>query len=288
MEKRMPEHFQDVLDECIDRVLQGESVEECLRRYPQQAAELEPLLRVALATRRTSSVVEPRTEFKDRTRYEVQSRLAAKELRATSKKAPTVIWIPRWAAVTACLVLVLVLAGTGTVAAASGSVPGDTLYSVKTATEQIQWKLTFSQKAKARLQARFAERRVWEIAQLAKKGRTEKLGSLASRFEAHLAKVEQLAVQIRSTDSEDGERISELRQVLYVNRARDLAILEVAEARAPERTRAVIAVARARLMERYGEAIKALDELQGGQVGLTRATGESGTSYQLRMGWPWR
>jgi hypothetical protein len=103
-----------------------------------------------------------------------------------------------------------------------------------------------------------------------------------------LAKVEQLAVQIRSTDSEDGERISELRQVLYVNRARDLAILEVAEARAPERTRAVIAVARARLMERYGEAIKALDELQGGQVGLTRATGGSGTSYQLRMGWPWR
>jgi hypothetical protein len=283
MEKRMPEHFQDVLDECIDRVLQGESVDECLRRHPQQAAELEPLLRVALATKRASSVVEPRAEFKDRTRYEVQSRVAAKWRGTSPKKAPAAVWIPRWAVVTACLALVLVLAGTGTVAAASGSVPGDKLYSVKMATEQVQWKLTFSQKAKAKLQARFAERRVQEIAQLAKKGRTEELEKLTSRFEAHLAKIEQLAEQIRATDSEDGERITELRQVLYVNMARDLAILEVAEARAPERAQAAIAVARARLMERYGEAIKALDELQGGQVGLTRATGGSGTRYQSLM-----
>jgi phage gp36-like protein len=182
----------------------------------------------------------------------------------------------------ACLVLVLVLAGTGTVAAASGSVPGDNLYSVKMAAEQVQWKLTFSQKAKARLQARFAERRVQEMAQLARKGRTEELEKLTSRFGAHLAKIEQLAAQIRATDSEDGERITELRQVLYVNMARDLAIIEVAEARAPVRARAAIAVARAKLMERYSEAIKALEELQGGQVGLTRAAGESGTRYQLR------
>jgi len=279
----MREHFQDVLDECIDRALQGESVEECLRCYPQQAAELEPLLRVALATRRTSSVVEPRAEFKDRTRYEVQSRLAVKGRSTSLKKAPPSVWIPRWVVVMACLVLVLVLAGTGTVAAASGSVPGDTLYSVKMATEQVQWKLTFSQGAKARLQARFAARRVQEMAQLAKKGRTEELEKLTSRFEAHLAKIEQLAVQIRATDSEDGERITELRQVLYVNRARDLAILDVAEARAPERAQAAIAVARAKLMERYGEAIKALDELRDGQVGLTRATGESVTRYQLRV-----
>jgi hypothetical protein len=36
-------------------------------------------------------------------------------------------------------------------------------------------------------------------------------------------------------------------------------------------------------MERYGEAIKALDELRGGQVGLTSAIGESETRYQSRM-----
>jgi len=279
----MSEHFQDVLDECIERALQGESVEECLRRYPQQAAELETLLRVALATKRASSVVEPRAEFKNRIRYKVQSRVAAKWRGTSPKKAPAAVWIPRWAVVTACLALVLVLAGTGTVAAASGSVPGDKLYSVKMATEQVQWRLTFSQKAKARLQARFAERRVQEMAQLAGKGRTEQLEKLTSRFGAHLARIEQLAAQIRATDSEDGERITELRQLLYVNMARDLAILEVAEARAPVRAQTAIAVARVKLMERYGEAIKALEELQGGQIGLTRAAGESGTRYQLRM-----
>jgi hypothetical protein len=258
----MPEHFHDVLDECLERVLQGESVEQCLQRHPDQARELEPLLRVALATRRTCSTVEPRAEFKDRTRYEVRSNLAAKGHNASPRRAPAAVWIPRWAVVTACLALVLVFAGTGTVAASSDSVPGERLYAVKMAAEQVQWKLTFSQRAKARLQARFAARRVLEMAQLAKSGRTERLDKLTTRFEAHLAKIEQLAEQIKVTDPEDGERITELRQMLYVNMARDMAILEVAEAKAPERAHAAIAVAKFRLMQEYDKAIDALDELE--------------------------
>ena len=43
--------FNRVLDDCLDRLLlRGETVESCLARYPQQTAELEPLLRAMLQT----------------------------------------------------------------------------------------------------------------------------------------------------------------------------------------------------------------------------------------------
>jgi hypothetical protein len=233
-----------------------------LARYPEQAAELEPLLQVAAAAGKAASGVEVRPEFKARVRHEVQLHLRSEGRKAEPKRIPALRWIPRWAAVAACVALVFVFAAGGTVAASSGSVPGDTLYQVKTATEQVQMKLTFSESAKAKLQARFAERRAREMAGLAEKGRTARLGALASRFKTYLAKIEQLAAQIEAADPEDGERISELREILYSNMARDLALLDAAEAKAPWRARNAIAVAKFRLIQEYDKAIDALDELQ--------------------------
>ena len=40
--------FNNILDECLESLLTGqETVEQCLQRYPEYAAELEPLLRTA-------------------------------------------------------------------------------------------------------------------------------------------------------------------------------------------------------------------------------------------------
>jgi hypothetical protein len=274
--------FDDILNECVEQVLRGGSLEQCLLRYPDQARELEPLLRVAVAAGKASATVEPRPEFKERTRHEIQSRLRFKDRKVESKKTSMAGWMPRWAAVAVSLVFVLLLAGTTTVAASSGSVPGDTLYAVKTAAEGVRSKLAFSEEAKAELQAEFAERRVWEMAQLVKKGRTGQLESLATKFTAHLAKMEQLAARIRASDPEDGERISELRQVLYTNMARDLVMLDAAEAKAPWRSRTAIAVAKFRLMQEYDKAIDALDELQDQQG---TQTGSSSISKLKILNW---
>jgi uncharacterized membrane protein YgcG len=172
------------------------------------------------------------------------------------------------------LVFVVLLAGTTTVAASSETVPGDTLYSVKTTTEQAQLKLTFSKAAKAKLQARFAERRVREMARLAEKGRMGKAAALAAKFEAHLTKIEQLAAQIEATDAEDGEKVAGLEDVLRANMARDLALLDKAEAKAPWRTRGAIAVAKFRLMQEYEKAIDALDELESQQKAQAGSSGD--------------
>jgi hypothetical protein len=273
MDKKMAKRFPDILDDCTQRLLQGDSVEQCLARYPEQAAELEPLLRVAAAARRTSSAVEPRPEFKARARHEVQLQLCSEGRKPEPKRTPALHWMPRWAMAAVMLVFVVLLAGTTTVAASSGTVPGDTLYSVKTASEQVRLNLTFSKAAKAKLEARFAGRRVREMARLAEKGRTAKVAALATRFEAHLAKIGQLAAQIKATDPEDSQRISEIRQVLYANRARDLALIDKAEAKAPLRCRSAIAVAKSKLIQEYDKAIAALDDLQNQQRCQLTGTG---------------
>jgi hypothetical protein len=38
-----------ILDDCVHRMRGGESVEDCLADYPEQAAELAPMLRAASA-----------------------------------------------------------------------------------------------------------------------------------------------------------------------------------------------------------------------------------------------
>ena len=43
--------FDRTLDECIDRIRRGESLEACLMRYPEQAKQLEPLLRAVIQTK---------------------------------------------------------------------------------------------------------------------------------------------------------------------------------------------------------------------------------------------
>lgn len=68
----MSDRFEDILNECIDRLLQGESLEQCLQRYPEQAAELKPLLQVALEAQEASAV-EPRPEFKAKAREQFRS-----------------------------------------------------------------------------------------------------------------------------------------------------------------------------------------------------------------------
>ncbi len=263
----MADRFEDILSDCTERLLQGESVEQCLQRYSKQARELEPLLRVAAAARQTASAVEPRPEFKARTRYEVQSRLRAPARRPAPGRSPVMGWVPRWAVASVVVVFVLLLGGTTTVAASSDALPGDPLYSVKTATESVQLRLTFSEEGKARLQARLAERRAWEMARLAESGRGERLRAVTTRFGDHLAQLEALAAEIEATDADDGERIAALRETLNANLDRDLALLEKAEAKAPPRAARAIAVAKFRLTQRYEKAIAALDELDSEQGG---------------------
>jgi len=71
--------FNNILDECLERLLtKGETIEQCLRDFPEQADELEPLLQMALATKKAITI-QPRPEFRAEARYQFLSALQRRE-----------------------------------------------------------------------------------------------------------------------------------------------------------------------------------------------------------------
>jgi hypothetical protein len=171
----------NILNECLERLLvKSETVEQCLHRFPDQAAELEPLLKTALVVRRVATI-QPRPDFKARARYQFRS--ALKE--SAPRSRPLFGWLPQWATV-ATIALVILLAGSGTVAASGNSMPDNFLYPVKLATEQVRLVLTPSPIGKAKLCAEFADRRVAEIVYMANKGDSRQIELITQRLDERL------------------------------------------------------------------------------------------------------
>jgi len=176
--------FDNILSECLERVLaRGETIEQCLAGYPEQAAALEPLLQTALYTRQTLDI-KPRPEFRDRARY--QMRVALQEMAEKKERRFSFFsWQPRWATAVVA-VLIFLMASSGTVAASSNSMPDGTLYPVKLAAEKVRLALTVTDIAKAELYARLADKRVTEIVKMADKGKSEQVARVAERLNNQL------------------------------------------------------------------------------------------------------
>ena len=185
---RKSREFNNILDECLERLLvKGETAEQCLRSFPEYADKLEPLLETALTVKKASAI-QPRPEFRDKARYQFYSALQRMEPR---KGYSLFGWQTRWVAV--AVVLAFLLAGSGTVAAAGGSMPDEPLYQVKLATEQVRLAFTFSDLGKAQLHAKLADKRVTEIVYLADKNEPEKIDLTTDSLNNHLTKMADLA-----------------------------------------------------------------------------------------------
>ncbi len=294
--------FDNILNECLERLLMGgETIEQCLVRYPEQAVELRPLLETAMATKRVSSI-QPRPEFRSRARY--QFRAALQE--ATPRKGFFAFAWPVWATVVA-IVLALLLSGGGTVAMAANSMPDEPLYSVKLATEQVRLAFTLSDIGKADLNARFADHRVAEITAIANRADPEDLDKATELLNEHLEKVAVLAetwvgeeeanmlraptlapgpAQIAPTAPEpapapaapptpeegqkymegpvDGE-LAKLRMEVEKNAIRHTAMLREMLETAPESTKPALRRALAIAETRYQQALEAVDGKQWGK-----------------------
>lgn len=173
--------FENILDDCLERLAKGESVEQCLGSYPEQAVQLEPLLRTAQVTREALAIL-PRAEFKARARYEFRSAL---QVEGTKKRLPLFSLRRGW--VMALMIIgILLVSGGGTALAASNSMPDSPLYPVKLATEQVQLALTPSDMGKARLCAGLADRRVAEIIYMAARGDAQQVEVVTQRLDKRL------------------------------------------------------------------------------------------------------
>jgi hypothetical protein len=184
--------FEDILNECLDRVLRGQTIEQCLRDYPDYASALEPMLRMAVRAKRATNIY-PRPEFKDRARHQFQE--AIREMEPVKEREPIGrSFFPRlkpvWIAVTAFVAILII--GGGMVMAANGALPDSPLYAVKLATETVWLAFTPSEIGKAELYAKFADRRVDEIIQMAEKGEAEYVEKAAENLKHQLVAIASL------------------------------------------------------------------------------------------------
>lgn len=193
---RKNEEFDDILNECLERLLvKGESPQECLASYPEQADELKPLLQMAVVAKKALAI-EPRPEFRARARYQFVTALGEVALR---KGRRFFAWRLRWVTVLATA-LILLLAGGGVVVAAGNSMPDNPLYRVKLATEQVQLRLTPSALSRTKLHARLADKRVAEIIYMAQKGDARRVALLTRRLDNHLVIIASLAIARRGEE----------------------------------------------------------------------------------------
>lgn len=180
----MGQKIEDVLNECLERIFKGESIEDCLKAYPKQAPELEPLLKASFAFIQKSAAIWPDPEYKVRAQSQLQAMFYAKHEKA-EKRAGIPVWHRKWA-VAMTAVLVILLAGIGTAAASAYALPDEPLYPVKLATEQVRLTLAFSDTGKAKLHIRFAERRAGEMVEMARQGKPDEIFMLTKQIAKHL------------------------------------------------------------------------------------------------------
>ena len=265
----------NILNDCLERLLvKGETIEQCLQSYPEHAAEIEPLLQTAMATKKAVAI-QPSPEFKARARYQFQS--ALQEVKP-KRALPFFGWQPQWA-VAIAVVLVVLLAGGGTVTAAGYSMPDSPLYAVKLATEQVQLTLTPSDIGKAELHAKLADRRVAEIVYIANKGKPKQIEQIAQRLNKHLAMIASLSLVEKGVErempvlapapqqvEEGAEAVpapanakAKLKRLLKRNEVNHPAVLRALLEKAPESAKPALRRAIAASEANYQKALEALD-----------------------------
>jgi hypothetical protein len=168
------EKIEIILTQCIKDIKSGRAtLTECLNRYPSRRQELEPLLKVAL------NIQEP-PDFQLDSSYKQVARARLLQQIRTAKpeksrsftnifsfgQPPRFAWARVLVVVVAALIVVSMLGG-GTVYAAQHSLPGELLYPVKTATEDVRLFFAGGSAAKAELNLQFAQTRLEEMSKLA-------------------------------------------------------------------------------------------------------------------------
>lgn len=204
----MNAEFETILDECLDRVRSGESLENCLSAYPQYANQLRPLMeiggelqRLPLPQGRPADIEAGRMRMLAALEQK-KSRQAAESFAESGENHDQGVsfWtFPRYAqrvlqhirtiftqkesndmklAVRATLVTLLMVLIIGTpvaFAATSSSLPGDTLYPVKLSYEGLRLRLASNDEARQELEREFQDERRQEVESLMSLGREASL-----------------------------------------------------------------------------------------------------------------
>ena len=176
----MRHEVEAALDQCLERMRGGAAVETCLSRYPEYANELRPLLETVTQVGR---VLTPPASRTARAEGQEQMRAAlAKRQEQRERLGPVAFGLrqvlggllaaltsgglarrPIWQSAVLSLVI-LIFTGGGLALAASGySLPGEALYPMKLARQELRVALTLDPADQTHLQNQFEAQRRQEV-----------------------------------------------------------------------------------------------------------------------------
>lgn len=255
--------FDSILDECLAALRRGESLEDCLARYPQHAQRLRPLLSLALRLGQT-----PRSEPRPSAQAAAwqRFRLRAAQLRAGRGRGAGIGWL-RPLALAASLLIALFLAGGATVYAAQDSLPDSPLYRVKLATEEVRLFFTFDDADRASLLLDQSRERTQEIRELLQRGRPIP-GSVLSALRDR----NQRALRLLADRPQEGELLARAREQIATQEDLLLAIWdEVSPSAQDDYAALVAALHNARLAPPSAAVSRPLsaDDLAGGVLQIS-------------------
>ncbi len=154
-----------ILDTCLQRIQMGSSIEEALADYPEQAPELRRLLQISLSARPQAGELRPPASAQADSRRRFLSQAGQLKERRGEAALWGVLSLARRslgsAAFVAAALLLLFVA-----LKSSRSLPGDGLYPVKLAAEQVQVDLAANPAFRAQQETIFEARRAEEVKQM--------------------------------------------------------------------------------------------------------------------------
>ena len=154
----------DALENCLEAIARGASIENALRRYPKLSAELRPLLEASIMARQSARVHVP-LDVRKRGRERLLQQVRAEGDSRSAQRRRMIPMLPR-IALTGIMAVALVLTSTGLVSASSGSLPGQQLYPVKRTWESVRLWLVFTPEERDILQSDYEQERLNEISEL--------------------------------------------------------------------------------------------------------------------------
>ncbi len=263
-----------VIDECLSRVQTGdETLQDCVQEHPELKDVLEPLLALAIQVNGTLAPEKPSAQFIRNAKLRILNQIKASVASTSSvKPLPRRSWridfrSRRWSTVLAGVLIAAILfgSGIGMKQASASALPGDSLYPVKRAGEEIQLAFSFTTGGDIALLYEFADSRLEEAVTLSEEGRFDDLGIALEGFEAAMSTLQEVA-----QEGEVGDSKLDLAKI-KVKHEQHIQVLERVREQVPEHARAGIDHA----IERSGHSQEVLKVIHEGGKPSDLAPGQN-------------
>ena len=179
--------FEDALNDCLDRMAEGEDINRCAARYPEYSSELVCLLEAAQSAMHSNSSLKYTPAAK--------ARGLARLNEALSHQAPNSRWrmrrirfrpVPRPVLLGIFAIVITFGAVGSATAASSDTIPGDSFYWLKSMKERTLLRIARSDMGRAEVHASLASKRGDEVRQLIARGKLHEAEDTMVRLNEHL------------------------------------------------------------------------------------------------------